>query len=117
MISTVMVIRRVGAVLHKRGNAGLNTGGSNLNDPGAAYTFIRDSGGEWSQQASIRASNSGSTDLFGSSVSLSDDATTLAIGADGEKSNASGVNGELPAMPVLLIFISSLPSEPQALTA
>lgn len=57
---------------------------------GAVYIFIRE-GGTWSQQAYIKASNAGSNDRFGWSVSISGD--TVVIGAPGEASNATGVNG------------------------
>lgn len=57
---------------------------------GAAYVFVR-SGTNWSQQAYLKASNTGTNDQFGSSVSISGD--TLAVGANGEASNAKGVNG------------------------
>lgn len=57
---------------------------------GAAYVFVR-SGGVWSQQAYLKASNAESYDYFGISVSISGD--TIVVGADGEDSNASGVNG------------------------
>jgi hypothetical protein len=61
---------------------------------GAVYVFVRD-GTSWSQQAYIKASNTGSDDLFGQSVALSGD--TLAVGADGERSSATGVNGDQAA--------------------
>lgn len=57
---------------------------------GAVYVFTR-SGGKWSQQAYLKASNTGSADLFGWRVSLSGD--TLAVGAPHEASCAPGVNG------------------------
>ena len=57
---------------------------------GAVYVFTR-SGTTWSQQAYLKASNTGAYDQFGDSVSLSGD--TLAVGADGEDSSATGVNG------------------------
>ncbi len=60
-------------------------------DSGAVYVFVR-SGGEWTQQAYLKASNTGAEDNFGRSVSLSGD--TLAIGADGEDSSATGVDGD-----------------------
>jgi hypothetical protein len=58
---------------------------------GAAYVFTR-SGSTWSQQAYLKASNTGAGDEFGSSVALSGD--TLVVGANGEDSNATGVNGD-----------------------
>jgi hypothetical protein len=59
-------------------------------DSGAVYVFTR-TGEVWSQQAYIKASNTEGNDAFGSSVALSND--TLAVGALGEDSNATGVNG------------------------
>jgi hypothetical protein len=58
---------------------------------GAAYVFIRD-GDLWKQQAYIKASNSGAGDQFGSSVALSHDGNTMAVGALWEDSAATGVN-------------------------
>ena len=57
---------------------------------GAAYVFVR-SGTNWTQQAYLKASNTGRQDFFGDSVAVSGD--TVVIGADGEASNATGVNG------------------------
>ena len=59
---------------------------------GAVYLFVRN-GDSWSQQAFIKASNTGAQDQFGSAVSLSDDGNTLAVGAPGEDSSATGING------------------------
>jgi hypothetical protein len=70
-------------------------------EAGAVYIFAR-SGTTWSQQAYIKASNTGNAavgdayaegDQFGYSISLSDDGNTLAVGAIGEDSNATGING------------------------
>jgi hypothetical protein len=57
---------------------------------GAAYVFIR-SGNTWNQQAYLKASNSGENDFFGNSLAI--DSNTLLVGASGEASNTSGVNG------------------------
>ena len=57
---------------------------------GAAYVFVRE-GTNWHQQAYLKASNSGSTDIFGVSVAISGD--TIVVGAVDEDSNATGVNG------------------------
>jgi hypothetical protein len=62
-------------------------------DAGAVYVFRRDAGGIWSQEAYLKASNTDAFDRFGRSVSLSQDGSTLAVGADGESSNATGVGG------------------------
>ena len=57
---------------------------------GAAYVFVR-SGSVWSQEAYLKASNTGAADFFGQSVAISTD--TIVVGAHGEASNATGVNG------------------------
>jgi len=57
---------------------------------GAAYVYTR-SGAVWSQEAYVKASNTGSNDLFGVSVALSRDGNTLAVGAPGEASGVTGV--------------------------
>ena len=62
-------------------------------DAGAVYVFRR-MGSIWEQQAYIKASNADADDLFGNSVSLSADGNTLAVGALGEESNATGINGD-----------------------
>ena len=59
---------------------------------GAAYVFIR-GGGTWSQQAYLKASNTGANDNFGVSVDV--DADTVVIGANREAGNATGVNAPL----------------------
>ena len=57
---------------------------------GAVYVFTR-TGSTWSQQAYVKASNTATTANFGWSVALSGD--TLAVGAKGEGSSATGVGG------------------------
>ncbi|WP_437508065.1 cadherin-like beta sandwich domain-containing protein [Sorangium sp. So ce1099] len=57
---------------------------------GAAYVFVR-TGATWAQQAYLKPSNTGASDLFGSSVAVS--GNTVAVGATGESSSATGVNG------------------------
>lgn len=59
-------------------------------DAGAAYVFVR-SGTSWTQEAYLKASNSGQFDGLGSSVAIS--ANTIVVGAYGERSAATGVNG------------------------
>ncbi len=59
---------------------------------GAAYVFTR-SGSTWSQQAYIKASNTRVNHSFGV-VALSADGLTLAVGAGGEGSNATGIGGD-----------------------
>ena len=65
-------------------------------DSGAAYVFVR-SGGRWSQQAYLKASNAQTSDRFGIAVALSGDGNTLAVGATLEDSGARGINPPPPA--------------------
>ncbi len=60
-------------------------------ESGAAYVFVRDAGGVWTQQAYLKASNTGADDGFGRTVAVSGD--TVVVGASSEGSNATGVNG------------------------
>ena len=60
---------------------------------GAAYVFVR-SGTTWSQQAFIKASNTGFNDWFGSKIALSGDGNIAVIGASLEDSGAKGINGK-----------------------
>jgi hypothetical protein len=57
---------------------------------GAAYVFVR-SGTVWTQQAYLKASNTGAADQFGGSVAIAGD--TVVVGAFSEASAATGVNG------------------------
>jgi hypothetical protein len=59
---------------------------------GAGYLFVR-SDAAWSQQASFKASNTGTTDWFGVRLSLSGDGRTLAVSAPNEDSGATGIDG------------------------
>jgi hypothetical protein len=61
-------------------------------DAGAVYVFVR-AGGRWTQQAYVKASNTQTSDRFGSAVALSGDGNTLAVAASLEDSGARGVNG------------------------
>jgi hypothetical protein len=67
---------------------------NNASFAGAAYVVTRNSGGVWTQQAYVKASNTDATDRFGRSVALSGDGITLAVGARQERSAATGVNGD-----------------------
>ncbi|NIM43124.1 MAG: integrin [Hydrogenophaga sp.] len=70
-------------------------GGDQANDGssevGAAYVFRRQ-GLTWRQRAYVKAPNSGPGDTFGMDLALSADGQTLAVGAYGESSSASGWN-------------------------
>jgi len=59
---------------------------------GAVYVFSR-SGTTWVQEAYIKASNTEASDFF-RSLSISSDGSRLAVGASGEDSNATGINGD-----------------------
>ncbi len=86
----VGVIHEDSAAIGVTGNQADNSAAS----AGAAYVFSRDSGGVWTQQAYVKASNTDAGDRFGQSVALSGDGNTLAMGADREDSAAIGVNGD-----------------------
>ncbi len=64
-----------------------------INNAGAAYVFNR-AGSTWTQQAYVKASNTGAGDQFGYAVSLSSDGNTLAVGAWIEASAATGIDGD-----------------------
>lgn len=83
----------VGAPLESSDATGVdgNQGDNSTDDAGAAYVFVRDGAGNWSQQAYLKASNTDAFDHFGSSVGI--DGDTVVIGAIGEDSSAIGVNG------------------------
>ena len=63
-----------------------------IGQSGAAYVFVRD-GSTWTQQAYIKASNTGSADIFGSRLAVSGDGNVLVVGAQFEDSDAQGING------------------------
>lgn len=62
---------------------------NSANGSGAAYVFVR-SGSTWSQQAYLKAGNSGTGDRFGSDVSIS--GNFIAVGAPSESSDFRGVS-------------------------
>jgi hypothetical protein len=64
----------------------------NLVDSGAVYVFVR-SGAVWNEQAYIKASDPGSLAEFGTSVTLSANGNTLAVGAFGETSSGLAQSG------------------------
>jgi hypothetical protein len=59
---------------------------------GAAYVFVR-SGGTWTQQAFLKASNPGKEDWFGSRLAISGDGATIAVSAQLENGGSKGING------------------------
>ena len=62
-----------------------------VDDRNAQYPLTIDPSFE-QQQAYIKASNTDARDSFGSAVAI--DGDTLIVGATGERSNATGVNGD-----------------------
>jgi hypothetical protein len=85
----------VGAIGEDSNATGIN--GSAINNAatnsGAVYVFAR-TGSSWAQEAYVKASNTGANDAFGLSVALSADGSRLAVGANGEDSNATGIGGD-----------------------
>lgn len=82
----------VGAYLEDSEATGIDGINNNAVDgSGAVYVFTRDLSSAWSQQAYVKASNTGAGDRFGRALGL--DGNTLAVGAYLEDSAAIGVNG------------------------
>lgn len=71
---------------------GGNQANNSAYDSGAVYVFVR-TDLTWTQQVYIKASNTDSNDYFGAALSLSADGSTLAVGAVGEDSHATGIDG------------------------
>jgi hypothetical protein len=61
-------------------------------DTGAVYVFVR-SGTTWTQEAYVKASNTGFDDQFGGQTAVICDGTTLVVGATDEESSSIGING------------------------
>jgi len=83
----------VGAPLEDSSATGVNGDDTDNSAPasGAAYVFVRN-GTNWTQQAYLKASNATEAHEFGGFVAISGD--TIVIGALGEDSSATGVNGD-----------------------
>ena len=83
----------VGAQFESSNATGVNNDGTNdmAFQSGAAYVFVRNAE-TWSQQAYLKASNTGTGDLFGYSVSI--DNQKVVVGARYEDSNSAGVDGD-----------------------
>jgi hypothetical protein len=81
----------VGAYAEDSASTGVNNDpiNNNANHSGAVYVYRR-TGTNWSQEAYVKASNTGQQDNFGYSVALS--GNTLAVGAFGEASPSVGIN-------------------------
>ena len=88
-----------------------NADDNSLYNSGAVYVFVR-RGGAWVQQAYVKASNAGQSDLFGMHVAVSADGNTMAVSAPWEDSAATGINGDqndesLPQAGAVYVFTRS----------
>ncbi len=85
----------VGAQLEDSSAQGINGSqeDNSATDTGAVYVFSW-TGEEWQQEDYVKASNSEEFDEFGSSLSLSNDGSVLAVGAHFEDSSATGNGGD-----------------------
>ena len=85
----------VGAPHESGGASGINgnAADNSLYASGAVYVFVR-RGDAWVQQAYVKASNPGQSDLFGMTVALSADGNRMAVAAPWERSAATGINGD-----------------------
>jgi hypothetical protein len=57
------------------------------------HVFSR-AGDRWKRQTFVKAANTQAGDWFGGSLALSDDGNVLAVGASGEDSKATGIDGD-----------------------
>jgi hypothetical protein len=91
-------------------------------ESGAVYIFNRTaSSGTWSHQAYLKASTREERDFFGTSVALSADGNTLAVGAVSEGSAATGINGDeldnsAPSSGAVYVFHRTIDSVADAAT-
>lgn len=100
----------IGAIRERSAAIGVDADQSDtsIDFAGAVYVFAR-AGSAWSQQAYVKASNTGAGDRFGSSVALSGAGDVLAVGAPEEASSATGIDGDqsddsVPAAGAVYVF-------------
>jgi hypothetical protein len=88
-------ILAAGSPLQPGGGRGIDPDPTDFSagESGAVFVFTRASG-QWSQHAYIKAPNADEYDEFGGALGLSADGKTLAVGARGEDSGASGWGGD-----------------------
>ena len=67
-------------------------GGTALDDEKGQVLVYRENAGDWILEATLSASNKGDGDRFGHSVSINENGTLIAVGANGEDSSLSGIN-------------------------
>lgn len=100
----------VGASQEDGGTTGVNSVDDNAAiDAGAAYVFER-TGTTWAETAYVKASNTNAGDQFGTSVAISGDGSTIAIGAISEASASTGIDGDQgdnsqPAAGAVYVFV------------
>jgi hypothetical protein len=84
----------VGSYQESSAAAGINGNQADTSaaNAGAVYMFSR-VGATWAQQAYVKASNTRADASFGTTVALSGDGNTLAVGSSQESSAATGING------------------------
>jgi cysteine-rich repeat protein len=87
--------KRLAVGAHGEGSKATGVGGDQNDSSaalsGAVYSFAL--GTTWTQLAYVKASNTGAGDFFGTSVALSGNGATLAVGAPLEDSSATGIGG------------------------
>ena len=88
-----------------------NAADNSLYNSGAVYVFVKRNGA-WTQQAYVKASNAGQSNLFGMSVAVSADGNTMAVAAPWEASAATGINGNqndtsMPQAGAVYVFVRS----------
>jgi len=84
------------------GNASDNSAAAS----GAVYVFVRPAS-SWSQQAYLKASNTGADDLLGQSLALSQDGNTLAVGAPFEDSAGAPSDDTASGSGAVYVFVRS----------
>jgi hypothetical protein len=67
---------------------------NDANLSGAVYIYTSTQRGIWTQQAYLKASNTGALDVFGYALAISADGNTLVVGAPDEDSAAITVDGD-----------------------
>ena len=73
-------------------NGGTIINNTSASASGSVYIYER-SGGVWSYTSMIKPTLNDQNDLFGVSLSLSGDGSSLAVGSAGEQSSSKGING------------------------
>jgi len=91
-------------------SSGTNQFDGGAKNSGAAYVFVRTNATKWVERAYLKASNTEAGDHFGISVAVSGD--TIVVGADGESSGATAVDGEqsddsAPSAGAAYVFVPS----------